>query len=312
MSDDANLRLAFGGLSPRKVDLLIERYGSPAGVVEAVAGGRSGLDIGIRSEIAVPAAQRSNELDSAGFGFMDRADAAFPTTITEFDGAPRWLFVNGELCAGPSIGIVGSRSCTAYGLELAEAYGRVAAKNGWNVVSGLARGIDAAAHRGAVGAAASARNDDGDELGQCVGVLGCGIDVVYPRSNRVVFEQVIESGGVLLSEFPPGTRPDAWRFPTRNRIIAGLSDIVLVVEASERGGALITARIALDYGVPVYAVPGDVDRATSAGTNALIRDGAFPVFGPDDLETLLELLRPIVAPKALEDLSSAETLPLGL
>ena len=119
--------------------------------------------------------------------------------------------------------------------------------------------------------------------------------MVYPRTNAALYDQVVGSGGVILSEFPPGTRPDAWRFPTRNRIIAGLSDIVLVVEASETGGALITARIAIDYGIPVYAVPGDVDRETSAGTNTLIRDGAFPVFGPEDLTTLLELLRPVVS-----------------
>jgi DNA processing protein len=176
----------------------------------------------------------------------------------------------------PAIALVGSRSATAYGLDLAQRYGYVAAQAGWDVVSGLARGIDAAAHRGAI---------DGGTVGsgRCVGVLGCGIDVVYPSGNRRLYQQVVERGGVLVSEYPPGIRPDGWRFPTRNRIIAGLGDVVLVVEASQKGGALITARIALDYGVPVYAVPGDVDRDTSTGTNGLIRDGAFPVFGPEDL-----------------------------
>ena len=173
-------------------------------------------------------------------------------------------------------------------LAHAERYGSVAAEVGWHVVSGLARGIDAAAHRGALCA-----SEYGD--GRCIGVLGSGIDVVYPKGNSDLYRQVTGAGGVIVSEFPPGTRPDAWRFPTRNRIIAGLVDVVLVVEATRRGGALITARIALDYGVPVYAVPGDVDRETSMGTNDLIRDGAFPVFDPEDLATVLSLLGPVVS-----------------
>lgn len=124
-------------------------------------------------------------------------------------------------------------------------------------------------------------------------VLGSGIDVVYPRSHRALHTSVLETGGVVISEFPPGTPPEGWRFPTRNRIIAGLSDVLLVVEAGLKGGALITARVALDYGVPVYAVPGDIDRVASVGTNLLIRDGAFPIFGPDDLAEVLGLLGPL-------------------
>jgi DNA processing protein len=292
VSDTEALRLAFGALAPRKVDQLIARHGSSGNAVKAVVAGRTGVHSDAQRMISVSAHDRSEQLAAAGFRFLDSSDRDLPDAIVRFEGSPRWLFARGKLRGGPSIGIVGSRSCTAYGLELAGAYGRVAAVNGWNVVSGLARGIDAAAHRGAASVGSQSQGSDSG-VGQCVAVLGCGIDVVYPRSNAALYEQVIESGGVILSEFPPGTRPDAWRFPTRNRIIAGLSDIVLVVEASDKGGALITARIAIDYGIPVYAVPGDVDRATSAGTNALIRDGAFPVFGPEDLATLLDLLRSI-------------------
>lgn len=289
MKRGAALRLAFGALSPRQVDGLVARHGSVANVVEAITHDRSDLPRIARDAISVPTHVREAELADLGVTFLTGGDPRFPSAFEVLEGGPRWVFVAGELPDGPSIGLVGSRSCTAYGLELAEAYGMVAARLGWNVVSGLARGIDAAAHRGALNV-----GRPGDGLGRCVGVLGCGVDVIYPRENRVLFNQVTERGGAILSEFPPGTRPDAWRFPTRNRIIAGLSDLVLVVEASVTGGALITARVALDYGVPVYAVPGDVDRATSVGTNALIRDGAFPVFGPDDLETVLELLRPVV------------------
>lgn len=121
-------------------------------------------------------------------------------------------------------------------------------------------------------------------------MLGSGIDVIYPVAHRKLFRSILDTGGLITSEYPPGTPPEGWRFPTRNRIIAGCSDVLIVVEAGVKGGALITARIALDYGVPVYATPGDVDRAVSVGTNLLIRDGAFPILGPEDLAEILDLL----------------------
>jgi DNA processing protein len=123
-----------------------------------------------------------------------------------------------------------------------------------------------------------------------VAVLGCGIDVTYPREHRRLGEQILEAGGAIVSEYPPGSRPDAWKFPPRNRIIAGLSAAVVVVEAAKTGGALITAVKAAEYGIPVFAMPGDVDRRTSEGTNRLIRDGAFPVLDPDDLIEELDLV----------------------
>jgi len=121
-------------------------------------------------------------------------------------------------------------------------------------------------------------------------VLGCGIDVTYPREHHRLGNQILDAGGAIISEYPPGTRPDAWRFPPRNRIIAGLSAAVVVVEAARTGGALITAVKAAEYGIPVFAMPGDVDRETSEGTNRLIRDGAFPVFEPEDLIEELDLV----------------------
>jgi len=156
-------------------------------------------------------------------------------------------------------------------------------------VSGLARGIDGAAQRGSVSVG-----------GHCHAVLGSGVDVVYPRSNRDLYQSILDAGGAVSSEYPPGTSPEAWRFPTRNRIIAGLSDVILVVEAGLKGGALITARIALDYGIPVYAVPGDVDRVASVGTNLLIRDGAFPILGGDDFAEVLNLLEPLYSTRCSE------------
>jgi DNA processing protein len=224
-------------------------------------------------------------LRDAGISFISRGSAAYPGRLARFDDAPPWLFVKGspDELPDPTIGIVGSRSCTSYGRALAEAYGLTASEAGWSVVSGLARGIDAAAHTGAIAGPTP-----------CVGVVGSGIDIIYPAENWELYGDLLAAGGRVVSEYPPGTRPDGWRFPTRNRIIAGLSEVILVVEATHTGGALITARVALDYGVPIYAVPGDVDRPTSQGTNALIRDGAFPIFGPDDLAEVLNLVQPLV------------------
>jgi len=272
-------RLAFAGISPARVDRLLDRYVTPVRTVEAIARHRVRVTDRVRAAVRVDASARTQQLEKLGIELVfDDADG-FPQRLLSYDGHPRWLFTRGLDSDKPSLGIVGTRSCTAYGLELAEMYGSVAAQAGWSVVSGLARGIDGAAHRGAVAAG-----------GHCHAVLGSGADVIYPVSHRGLYDAILKGGGMISSEFPPGTRPDAWRFPTRNRIIAGCSDVLLVVEAGIKGGALITARIALDYGVPVYAVPGDVDRSTSVGTNLLIRDGAFPILGPEDLAEVLDLL----------------------
>ncbi len=283
MSESNAICLAYGGLSPVAVDKLLTRFGSVDAAIAGIVTGRTKLGSVVRDAVGVDARTRRDELAAIGVSFLMGSAPGFPQRLSLYADAPRWLFSRGTVPSGPSIGIVGSRACTSYGIQLAEDYGRAAAHADWVVVSGLARGIDAAAHKGAIGGG-----------GPCIAVFGSGIDIVYPRSNNALHQRLLDNGGCVLSEFPPGTRPDAWRFPTRNRVIAGLSDVILVVEASERGGALITARIALDYGVPVYAVPGDVDRATSEGTNRLIRDGAFPIFGPDDLAVVLSLVTPLV------------------
>lgn len=174
---------------------------------------------------------------------------------------------------------MGTRRCTRYGVGLAESFGAAIASAGWTVVSGLARGIDAAAHRGCL-----ARG------GHAVAVLGSGVDVCYPRENRPIFERIHATGGAIVSEYPPGTPPDRWRFPARNRIIAAMSAAVVVVEANETGGALITARLGAEMGRPVFVVPGDVDRPASIGCNRLIKDGAHPVLGVEDMVAELELI----------------------
>jgi DNA processing protein len=279
VNDDSRLRMAFSGLHPIRSRELRDRFGGALGAVAAIERGRVKASDAIRGNVAVPADQRRAELASLGIDDVYREGAGYPDHLDVFEDAPDLLFVRGTLPKNPGVGIVGTRRCTAYGLELAEAYGRAVAATGWLVVSGLARGIDGAAHRGMVSSA-----------GVGVAVLGCGIDVTYPREHRRLGEQILEAGGAIVSEYPPGSRPDAWRFPPRNRIIAGLSAAVVVVEAAKTGGALITAVKAAEYGIPVFAMPGDVDRRTSEGTNRLIRDGAFPVLDPDDLIEELDLV----------------------
>jgi len=192
---------------------------------------------------------------------------------------PPPLYVLGVTTSAPAVAVVGTRKCTRYGLNLAEAFGHALSRAGWTTVSGLAKGIDAAAHRGTL-----------QGQGRAVAVLGSGVDVVYPVENTDLYRSILRSGGAMVSEYPPGTRPDRWRFPARNRIIAGISSAVVVVEAGVKGGALITARLAAEMGRPVLVVPGDVDRAASVGCNLLIRDGAHPVLGVDDLLAELELI----------------------
>ena len=207
----------------------------------------------------------------------------YPSGLLDLEDPPR-LWLLGGLRGAPGIAVVGTRRCTRYGLDLAESFGSAIARAGWTTVSGLARGIDTAAHRGCLRIG-----------GHAVAVLGSGIDVCYPPENKPIYETILGSGGAILSEYAAGTPPDRWRFPARNRIIAAISAAIVVVEAAVTGGALITARLGAELGRPVFVVPGDVDREMSEGCNRLIRDGAHPVLGSADL---LEELSLVVGPPA--------------
>lgn len=195
------------------------------------------------------------------------ADAEYPPSLSHLALPPLALYLRGQtLPRGASVAIVGSRCATAYGMSVAERLGRDLARVGVSVVSGLARGVDTAAHTGAL------RNPEG----RPVAVLGCGLDHDYPVENRAL-RQRLERAGTVVSEYTRGEPPQAWRFPARNRILAALSGAVLVVEAHRRSGALITARHALDLGREVLVVPGDVGHPNSQGVLELLRDGATPV-----------------------------------
>lgn len=202
----------------------------------------------------------------------------YPSGLLDLEIPPS-IWLRGDPGSRPRIAVVGTRRCTRYGIDLADAFGRVVARAGWTTISGLARGIDTAAHRGCLRVG-----------GHAIAVLGSGIDVCYPRENWSVYESILSQGGAIISEYPPGTPPDRWRFPARNRLIAAISAAIVVVEAAVTGGALITARLGAEMGRPVFVVPGDVDRETSEGCNRLIRDGANPVLGPADLIEELSLV----------------------
>lgn len=281
---DARLRLACAGLHPDRSRQLRERFGGARSALRAIVGGGVKASDHVREAAAVDAASRRDQLEALGVSAVYRGDPAYPAHLDRYEDAPDLVFVRGLLPPSPGVAIVGTRRCTAYGRELARAYGAAAADAGWPVVSGLARGIDGEAHRGVL-----------DVGGIGVVVLGCGIDVAYPQEHERLGRQILEAGGAIVTEYPPGSPPDGWRFPARNRIIAGLSAAVVVVEAARTGGALITAVKAAEYGIPVFAMPGDVDRKASEGCNLLIRDGAFPVLDPDDLVEELGLVHDLVA-----------------
>jgi DNA processing protein len=208
-------------------------------------------------------------LRDAGVYWIARSAPAFPPLLHAIHDPPPGLFVRGDadsdLLQRATVAVVGARSCSPYGAHVARMLGRELGRAGLVVVSGLARGVDGEAHRGAL------------EVGALtVGVLGCGIDRDYPAAHRELAAR-IRATGLTVSEYPPGVEPAPWRFPARNRIIAGLSAATVVVEARDRSGALITADLALEEGREVFAVPGEITSALSSGTNDLLKLGATPL-----------------------------------
>ena len=224
------------------------------------------------------------DLRERGFRWLARSDSAFPPRLRSIHDPPLGVFLRGagslELLSLPAVAVVGARSCSEYGAHVARALaGRLAAA-GVVVVSGLARGVDGWAHRGAL-----------ERGGQTVAVLGCGIDRDYPRAHAALAAQLAERG-LIVSEYPPGVAPAPWRFPARNRIVAGLTLATVVGEARARSAALITADLALDEGREVLAVPGQITSSLSRGTNALLRLGATPVTGAADVLEAIGLSPP--------------------
>jgi DNA processing protein len=246
-------------------------------LVRAVAGREQGVVVADMQRLDLHAARERTA--EAGLTAICRHDEGYPPRLRHARDAPAALFVGGSVDrlavvadeTRRSVAIVGARRASSDGLEVARALGRDLALAGVPVVSGMALGIDAAAQRGAL-----------DGGGLSVAVLGCGAEAAYPPSKARLHGELL-ARGVVVSELPPGTRPRRWTFPARNRIIAGLADLTVVVEAAERSGSLITADLALRLGREVAAIPGPVVSPLNAGTNALLRDGATLVRGVDDV-----------------------------
>lgn len=226
-------------------------------------------------------------------------DGEYPEWLRHIPNPPVILYIKGdpEVLAEPGISIVGSRAASSYGLQMAETLAGQLASQGITVISGLAQGIDSAAHRGALKGG-----------GRTVGVLGCGLDLVYPPENRALFD-TIPNQGALVSEYPLGTRPDGFRFPARNRIISGLSRGVVVVEATLKSGSLITANLALEQGREVFAVPGRADSLKSAGCHHLLQQGAKLVVSAADILGEFGAIRP--RPPATDVASQSVPLPVA-
>ncbi len=252
--------------------------------------------VGLREGARARAASMLEACHRLGVDVIVSPDARYPERLHDLEDAPSVLFALGALAtaAGPTVALVGARRATAYGRRVAERLAIALAGEGVCVVSGLAAGIDAESHAGALRV-----------RGRTVAVMGTGVDVPYPRANSGLHAQIVERG-LVLSELPPGRRAYPGAFPRRNRLIAALADVVVVVEAGAKSGSLITAQCGVALGRILGAVPGPVDLETSLGTNLLLRDGAHVVISPDDVLALLA-----IAPRAGRESGRAEPLEGG-
>lgn len=243
--------------------------------------------------------ERYQVLQQSGIQFVTVLDEHYPAVLRCLTDYPIALYVKGGLpdYRMPSVAIVGARSCTAYGKQIAEEFARILAMAGVQIISGLALGIDGAAHQGAIHAKQPT-----------FGILGCGVNICYPSSHYKLYETMLMRGGII-SEYPPDIKPEPFHFPQRNRIISGLSDLILIIEAKEKSGSLITAELGLEQGKEVYAIPGRITDRLSKGCNLLIQQGAGIALSPADILEALGVKREkklIIHPKAIEILGKEE------
>ena len=299
------------GIGPRKATQLLERFGSADNVFHATRSELESLRIRaetiesiLKREFHARAADELNKVKDIGGDVLILDDGSYPVLLREIADPPITLYVKGDWAScfdAPCVAVIGSRRCSTYGENASEMLARDLAERGVCIVSGFARGIDTAAHRGAIRG-----------KGKTIAVLGTGIDNVYPKENARLVDEILASGGAIVSQFPLETPPLKENFPYRNRIISGLSYGVLLVEASERSGSLITARLAMEQNREVLAVPGNITSKNSFGTNYLIKSGAKLVQQWQDVVTELpsEISARILPPQ-LDDKTSDEKPQIG-
>ena len=280
-SEDAYLVLnGLPHVGPVTSQRLLEAFGNdPVAILSASQRQLEGVrDVGpvisqtiLAWESHVDLKAEYEKLEKADVRFVSRAHEDYPELLREIYDAPIGLYWKGQTIRKPCIGFVGTRRSTLYGTGIAQKLARELAEAGYCIVSGMARGIDTAAHKGALEAG-----------GQTIAVLGCGIDIVYPPENYDLYKSIAQTGAVV-SEFPFGRRADKQTFPMRNRIVAGMCEGVVIVESPASGGSMITARFAAEQDRQVFAVPGRIDQDSSRGCHALIREGATMVTCAEDI-----------------------------
>jgi len=305
-------------IGPRSATKLLEKFGSAENVFHATRSELESLRLRAESiesilkrEFHDKAVEELEKVKEMGGDVLILDDGSYPYLLREIDDPPITLYVKGDWQScfdAPCVAVVGSRRCSTYGENASEMLSRDLASNGVCIVSGLARGIDTAAHRGAIAG-----------KGKTIAVLGTGIDNVYPKENVKLVDEILASGGAIVSQFPLETPPLKDNFPYRNRIISGLSLGVLIIEASERSGSLITARLAMEQNREVLAVPGNITSKNSFGTNYLIKSGAKLVQQWQDVVAELppEISASILPPKIDETSAKSESkqqdlMPAGL
>lgn len=288
MENDAHIwwnGLAHFCISPKKTDAILTYFETPENALKASGkawtdfyemAGMFGFTEEEKERIAVCCKKDHKAaydmLKNSGICFVTQEDEIYPGKMKRIFSAPRFFYYKGSLPKEKNIAIIGARNCSGYGSRMAYGIAKELSQSGIGIISGLAYGVDRAAHDGALAGG-----------GVTYGIMGCGIDICYPKCHRSVYEKMCETGGGVISEYPPGIQPLAWFFPQRNRIIAALSDGILVTEARKKSGTLITVSFGLEYGKAIYAVPGRADDVLSEGCIHLIKEGAKPVVTADDI-----------------------------
>jgi DNA processing protein len=287
----AALRLARGyGIGPILYGRLIDRFGLPSRALTALPELAAQTQAKVNAASAATVERELKGLAKLGGCIIVKGEAAYPEALAALPDAPPVLSVLGDVAIlqRSCVAVVGARNASINGRQLAEGFGRDLASRGYAVVSGLARGIDTAAHIGALSA--------GDDGGGTIAVMAGGLDHIYPRENEPLYRRIVESGGAVIGEMAIGTEPTARHFPRRNRIVSGLSLGVVVVEAAAKSGSLITAKLAAEQGREVFAVPGSPLDMRCRGSNALIRDGAWLTETVEDVTANLPQAAPVPAP----------------